>query len=208
MPLLSRAARDSGRIIAHALGVGGQFDALFHDKFEQLREHYRSPILDFGAGTCFFSRRLQDAGLDVTAVDVIDRSRHPSVRLRVLREATLPFVAGAFGTSTAHFVLHHIEDQASAFAELVRVTRGTIVVTEDVTDRWTDTVATWIHTGTSPWSKAWRGFRSTTHWLEFFARFPVDLVEQRTIPRWRTPHYPVRRVVFVLSVRPTAAAVA
>ena len=199
---------DTGRILAHALGLGPQHDAFLAEKFEHVRVHYRGPVLDFGAGTCFFTMRLRAAGLETTAVDVVDLSRFPDANLRVFTPPILPLESGAFATSVSHFVLHHIDDQDAAFAELVRVTRGTIVVTEDVADSWWDAFFHRLHTGTSPWARAWGGFRSTKQWRAFFARFPVEIVEERVIPRWRTPHYPVRRVVFVLRVRPTATAAA
>jgi SAM-dependent methyltransferase len=205
---LTRTLRDTGRIVAHALGLRDQFDAFAHEKFDGLREYYRSPVLDFGAGTCLFTMRLKRAGLDVTPVDVVNASRFPAAQLRVVEGPRLPFGDGSYETSIAHFVLHHITRQDESFGELVRVTRGTIVVAEDVVDRWTDALVAWIHTGTSPWSRAWTGFRSTAGWLEFFAGFPVDVLATRTIPRWRTPFYPVKRVIFVLRVRPQARAAA
>jgi SAM-dependent methyltransferase len=200
--------RDTGRIVAHSFGLRGQFDAFMHEKFDGLREYYRSPVLDFGAGTCLFTMRMKNAGLDVTPVDVVNASRFPSAQLQVIQGPRLPFENGAYETSIAHFVLHHIARQDETFAELVRVTRGTIVIAEDVVEGWTDALAAWLHTGTSPWSRAWTGFRSTAGWLEFFAGFPVDVLETRTIPRWRTPFYPVRRAIFVLRVRSRETAAA
>lgn len=198
---VTRVARDTGRIVSHAIGAGPQYDAFAEEKLERLREHYRSPVLDFGAGTCFFTMRMKEAGLDVTAVDVVDRSRYPAAKLRVVDGSSLPFADGSYETSVAHFVLHHIEDQRRAFAELVRVTRGTIIVSEDVADSWQDAFFHRVHTGTSPWARSWEGFRSTAEWRRFFEAYPVEIADEHVIPRWRTPFYPVRRVVFVLRVR-------
>ena len=196
-----RVFSDTVRIVAHTLGLAPQFDAFLDEKFTRLREHHRSPILDFGAGTCLFAVHLRRQGFDVTAVDVVDKSRFPEAELQVIQGPTLPFPSRAFETAVSHFVLHHIRDQEAAFRELVRVTRGTIVVSEDVSDSWVDALFNRLHTGTSPWSRAWSGFRSTEGWRQFFRRFPVEIVSERAIPRWRTLFYPVRRVVFVLRVR-------
>jgi SAM-dependent methyltransferase len=186
------------------LGLARQFDAFLDEKFAQLREHHGSPILDFGAGTCLFTVYLRGEGFDVTAV--VNQSRFPEANLHVLQERDLPFAAATFATTVSHFVLHHIRDQDAAFRELVRVTRGTIVVSEDVADSWLDALFHRLHTGTSPWSRAWGGFRSTQGWRAFFARFPVQIVSETVIPRWRTLFYPVRRVVFVLRVLDAGAA--
>ena len=182
-------------------GLAPQHDAFLDAKLARLRAHHRSPILDFGAGTCLFTMQLRGEGFDVTAVDVVDRSRFPEAKLQVIAGPALPYARGTFETSVCHFVLHHIRDQDAAFRELVRVTRGTIIVSEDVADSWWDALFHRLHTGTSPWARAWAGFRPTEGWRRFFANHPVEIAEEHVIPRWRTPFYPVRRVVFVLRVR-------
>jgi SAM-dependent methyltransferase len=197
---------DSIRIVAHGLGLGRQHDALVAEKFSDIRDYYRGRVLDFGAGTCHFTMRLRQEGLDVVPVDVVNQSRYPEAELRVFDGRTLPFDEGAFQTTVAHFVLHHIQHQEDAFRELVRVTRGVLVIGEDVVDSWLDHLLAWIHTGTSPWSRSWSGFRSTAEWRAFFARYPVHVVEERAVSRLRTPHYPIRRVVFVLRVNDRSAA--
>lgn len=195
-----RVLTDSLRTLAHSLGLGPQVDVLLEEKFERVRRHYVSPVLDFGAGTCFFSKHMRENGLEVTAVDVVDAGRYPEVALEVFQPPRLPFSDGAFETAAAHFVFHHIEQQEEMFSELLRVTRRTLVISEDVIDSASDVLFASLHTGTSPWSRAWSGFRSTDGWRQFFAAFPVAVTEARTIPRWRTPFYPIRRVVFVLEV--------
>lgn len=197
---------DSARIVAHGLGLARQHDALVREKYGAIRDYYRGPVLDFGAGTCHFSMFLRQEGHQVVPVDVVNLSRHADAGLQLFDGRILPFSSGAFQTAVAHFVLHHIQHQEVAFRELIRVTNGVLVIGEDVVDSWLDRFFAWIHTGTSPWSRAWSGFRSTLEWREFFARFPVDVVEERAISRLRTPHYPIRRVVFVLRVRQPATA--
>lgn len=201
---LTRFFADSARIVAHALGLARQHDALIGEKYDGIQEYYRSPVLDFGAGTCHFTNFLRQEGHEVVPVDVVDLSRHRDAGLRLFDGRVLPFGNGAFQTAVAHFVLHHIRHQEDAFMELLRVTSGVLVIGEDVVDSWLDRCLAWIHTGTSPWSRSWSGFRSTLEWREFFARFPVDIVEERAISRLRTPHYPIRRVVFVLRVKQPA----
>lgn len=203
---IPRYVADSLRIVAHGLGLGRQHDALLHEKFGELRDYYRGRVLDFGAGTCHFTMRLRQEGLEVVPIDVVNRSRYPDAQLRVFDGRRLPFDAGDFQTAVAHFVLHHIRDQEAAFRELVRVTDGVVVVGEDVADSWLDRLLAWLHTGTSPWSRSWWGFRSTAEWRAFFSRFPVEVVEERRISRLRTLHYPIRRVVFVLRVKKRKAA--
>jgi SAM-dependent methyltransferase len=197
---------DSARILAHGLGLGKQHDALVLEKYTGIRDYYRGPLLDFGAGTCHFTMLLRQDGLEVIPVDVVNLSRYPEARLQLFDGRSLPFDRGAFQTSVAHFVLHHIRHQEDAFRELLRVTSGVLVIGEDVVDSWLDRFLAWIHTGTSPWSRSWSGFRSTSEWREFFSQFPVEVVEERAISRLRTPHYPIRRVVFVLRVKQAAAA--
>lgn len=192
--------------LAYAVGLGPQVDTLLDVKFECWPEHYVSPVLDFGAGTCFFAKHLQDRGYQVTAVDIVNKNRFPDIALQIFDPPHLPFPSGSFETTLAHFVFHHIEQQDTTFSDLLRVTRGKVVISEDVIDSVGDEVLAALHTSTSPWSRSWSGFRSTQGWLKFFARFPVEIVAQRTIARWRTPFYPIRRVIFVLKVRETEIA--
>jgi SAM-dependent methyltransferase len=202
----TRFVKDSTRIVAHGLGLGRQHDALVGEKYGAIRQYYRGPVLDFGAGTCHFSMFLRREGHEVVPVDVVNHSRHSDANLQLFDGRDLPFGNGTFQTAVAHFVLHHIPHQEYAFRELIRVTKGVVVIGEDVVDSWLDRIFAWIHTGTSPWSRSWSGFRSTSEWREFFARFPVEVLEERAMSRLRTPHYPIRRVVFVLRVKQPSAA--
>ena len=195
-----RVLADTAQALAASVGLAPQVDLFMDEKYARWAEHYPEPILDFGAGTGFFAHQLASRGLSVTAADVVDRCRFPEVELQLFEPPRLPFADGAFGTSVAHFVFHHIEDQDAAFRELVRVTRHTIVISEDVVDGALDEAFAAMHTGSSPWNRAWDSFRSTEDWRRFFRRFPTELVGQLTIPRYRTPFYPVRRVVFVLAL--------
>jgi SAM-dependent methyltransferase len=186
--------------LAYTLGLSPQIDVLLDEKFGRVRDHYRSPILDFGAGTGHFAWCLTRSGYQVTAVDVVDRCQYPEVDHRIFTPPSLDFDDGFFETSVAHFVFHHIEDQDSAFSELRRVTRTTIIVSEDIVESRWDGVLASLHTGTSPWAQSWHGFRSIEGWLEFFEKHSVSVETFLKIPRWRTPFYPILRAVFVLKI--------
>lgn len=86
-------------------------------------------LLDLGCARGWYGRTAQDAGFDVTYVDM-DCDVDPDLRSRfVLASAeALPFEDGAFDTTLALDVLEHVEDEARALEEVARVTRERLIV--------------------------------------------------------------------------------
>lgn len=89
-------------------------------------------VLDVGAGDCRLSARLQKiVGCQVTAVDVEDFNA-TDLPLMLFDGERLPFPDDAFDVVLLIFVLHHAEDAAAILKEAARVSRGRIIVLEDV----------------------------------------------------------------------------
>ena len=96
-------------------------------------------VLDFGCGDLSLAealvrrlgRRAHLVGVEVAA----SRSwttRRRAVPLVLYDGQRLPFADGSFDTSFAAFVLHHSRSGAQLLRELLRVTRGQVIVLEDV----------------------------------------------------------------------------
>ncbi|OIQ99319.1 malonyl-[acyl-carrier protein] O-methyltransferase [mine drainage metagenome] len=87
-------------------------------------------LLDIGCGTGYFTRRFaRDAGLAAMGID-IDRewvayaaSRSGDVPFLVGDARRLPFADASFDTTIAVTSLCFVEDERSAIAEIIRVTR-------------------------------------------------------------------------------------
>lgn len=102
-------------------------------------------ILDAGAGNCWLSRRLAEAGHDVVAADVNDDPYDGLLAGRVYLEhlpvafdrvradfASLPFADAQFDVVVFNGSFHYAHDMRAVLAEARRVTRagGEIIITD------------------------------------------------------------------------------
>lgn len=82
-------------------------------------------VLEAGCGLGHFARRLQDAGLEVVAIDqseqMVELARDLGVDARVADVQELPFDDGEFDVASANMMLYHVPDLGRALRELARV---------------------------------------------------------------------------------------
>jgi hypothetical protein len=77
---------------------------------------------------------------------------------------------------------------------------GLVVVYEDIPKTWWDRFVCGIH------NRKWRRrtgkciFRSEAEWRETFQAAGFEIVEERTLSRWRNLAHPVRRHFFLLQM--------
>lgn len=183
-------------ILQDALG-GRKRDHLVSFKYHQIMSCYGERCLDVGAGNGSFARMLMEQGRQVTAIDIVDKST--GVPVALFDGQRIPFGDHQFDTTMLMFVLHHAKHQAELIKECRRVTRGAVIVAEDVIENGCDRIMGRIHLGTSPWSKGGDGFRTDAGWREFFAHVGLSVAKTVSIPRSAYPVYPIRRIVYVLT---------
>ena len=97
---------------------------------ESCREFLKGRVLDFGAGRCYIAEELEKNNLDVTCLDVNDLSRTKKKAV-VYSGKKIPFRANEFDTALIAYVLHHCDEPVKALEEVIRVTKGNIVIFED-----------------------------------------------------------------------------
>ena len=89
-------------------------------------------VLDLGCGNLLVGKHVQEgAGVRVTGVDVIDINQTP-LPLTLYDGKEIPFDERSFDVTYAAFILHHTEDVRALLAECIRVTKGRLLVLEDV----------------------------------------------------------------------------
>jgi SAM-dependent methyltransferase len=88
-------------------------------------------VLDLGAGTCHVCDALRKQGIDVTPVDVRDRSYFPQISPILYDGVRIPFPDGHFDVTLILTVLHHTRNQEEIIREAMRVSRRLIII-EDV----------------------------------------------------------------------------
>ena len=117
--------RDTGRLL-HDLGA---MLSLLNP------EMLRSPILDFGAGSCWITETIARMGHQVTAFDIhtdlegcirgrveADRRIDSSLISHASGDGhAMPFADGLFGHILCYDTLHHMHDFDAAFREFARV---------------------------------------------------------------------------------------
>lgn len=91
-----------------------------------------SKILDLGSGNGGVCHALQQAGFDVTPVDVVDKSFFISCRPVLYDGKTLPFANNSFDTVLLLTMLHHTPHPEEIIIEAARVSGNHLIVMEDV----------------------------------------------------------------------------
>ena len=89
-------------------------------------------MLDIGSGNGGLVWLLRQGGYSVTASDVANKSRIPSVQPILLGAGALPFPSESFDTVLLITVLHHTRDPETLLREALRVTRNKLIILEDV----------------------------------------------------------------------------
>lgn len=95
-----------------------------------LQEDHR--YLDIGVGNGALTYLFQQAGLSVTAIDVIDKSLFPTIRPLCFDGQQLPFADNSFDGTLLTTVLHHVHDVEGLLREAQRVTRHEMLIMEDI----------------------------------------------------------------------------
>jgi SAM-dependent methyltransferase len=84
--------------------------------------------LDVATGGGHVARRLQEAGLHVVTVDPA-----PGMRADVVcRAEDLPFADGSFDVVVSRVAPHHFQDIGAALREMARVSRGIVIVSDNL----------------------------------------------------------------------------
>ncbi len=163
-------------------------------------------ILDVGCGNGFIAHHL--AGLLGSYVLGIDVAGTPEAPINFRRFDGKHFPAGdhSFEAVLFCYVLHHAQDVDAIFSEVRRVLRpdGLVIVYEDIPATSWDGLICGVH------NRQWRRrtgqctFRSEAEWRETFQEAGFEIVQARSLSRWRNFAHPVRRQFFLLRRNPMA----
>lgn len=158
-------------------------------------------VLDLGCGKMMVSQLLhQDLGVDVVGVDVISLN-DTDLDMCLGDAGKLPFADDSFDSAYAVSVLHHTYHAGRVLKECLRVTKGQLVVLEDVYRSQFELallkVFDWI--GNRPVAAGMPlpfTFRSEVAWLRQFRRLGARV--RRVRPIRPVPWRPTRHRMFVL----------
>lgn len=160
-------------------------------------------ILDVGCGNGFIAHHL--AGLLGSYVLGIDVGERPQAAINFRRYDGLSFPVPdqSFETVLFCYVLHHAQDLNAILNEVRRVLRdhGSVVVYEDIPATWWDRLICGIH------NRKWRRrtgqctFKTESEWRKTLAAAGFEIMQARTLSRWRNLAHPVSRRLWILALR-------
>ena len=178
---------------------------------------YVSPemhILDFGNGSGAVAHSLaRESGARVVGVDVAQNSLFPIPAVSYDGER-LPFKDATFDLVYAVFVVHHCPDVDSVLNELSRVSKGRILLIEDVWTNWKNKF--WLYVfhvlfdlfmllmtllGKAKWSSYFRyTFKNDEEWKACFEKHGLHLSRMTNLVMHEK--YPVQHRLYLLEKSP------
>lgn len=91
----------------------------------------RSRILDLGGGWGFYAEPLRSRGHDHLVLDVV-KPGYQKAPVVLYEGSVIPFPDQSFDVTLLVTMLHHVPDPWALFREVRRVTRGRVMVVEDL----------------------------------------------------------------------------
>jgi ubiquinone/menaquinone biosynthesis C-methylase UbiE len=159
-----------------------------------------SEVLDVGCGNGFIAHHLSAMlGTRASGIDLGATAAAP-IDYRQYDGAGFPMPDKSFDAVLLCYVLHHAQDVSVMLEEVRRVLRngGLAVIYEDMPARLWDKGLCWIH------NQQWRGrtgpctFRSDEEWRALFNSMGFEIVNARSLSRWRNLTHPVSRRFYLL----------
>lgn len=150
--------------------------------FVRLFEEHLPPgsrVLDIGGGWGFYAEPLERRGHRLTVLDVV-KPGFQKAPVVVYDGCRIPFPDKSFDASLLVTVLHHISDPEAVIREARRVTRGILVVVEDVYRHWLGRI--WTQVRDRILNFEYFGhplqFRKKEEWVELFTRRGFSLLKE------------------------------
>lgn len=144
------------------------------EAFTQLFENEipaKSRILDLGGGWGFYREPLRRRGHEPLILDVV-RPGYQKAPVMLYDGTRVPFPDQSFDVTILVTMLHHVPDPQALFREVRRVTRGKVIVIEDLYHHalgrfWTIVRDRMLN---FEWLEHPHQFRKHEEWLAFFAK--------------------------------------
>lgn len=172
------------------------------DSVSYIKNYFKSgdTVLDYGSGKGFVANEIGKMGCNVQKID-IENFSYDNSPVTIFDGFNTPYGNKCFDNSLCAFVLHHGNSHERILNELARVTKGNIIVCEDLPESILDKLLVWLHTQSSIFRYHSDNmlFRTDFQWKELFKKAHLKLVDEKRISRVkRGILYPVHRKIYVL----------
>ncbi len=190
MPLLTKIRRIQRYLfdwtVQHHPGLDLEGRAEFFVQRFERHLPKSAQVLDIGGSWGFYGAPLEQRGHQYTVLDVVKPAFHRAPVVLYSPGEKFPLPDRSFDASLIITVLHHIDDPESVLREAVRVTRGIVVVIEDLyhhpVGRW------WTKLRDQIYNFEYFGhpgqFRSREEWLATFKKLGLELIEDQKVYTW------------------------
>lgn len=154
-----------------------KFVELFESRLEKC-----SRILDIGGRWGFYDAPLSACGHTVTVLDVV-RPTYQKTPVVIYDGGRFPFPDKSFDASLLVTVLHHIRNPEPVLREARRVTRGNLIVIEDLYHHWLGRQWTILRDRIYNFEFFGHpcGFRKAEEWVALIEQSGFEFVEKKEV---------------------------
>ena len=159
-----------------------------------------SRVLDVGCGNGYIAHHLSAMlGTRVIGIDLDEKTEAP-IDYRWFDGTRFPIETGSLDAILFCYVLHHAQNLDTLLSEVRRVLRagGQVAVYEDIPETGWDRIVCGIH------NRKWRSrtgpcsFQTEAGWRRLFESAGFQVINTRSLSRWRNLAHPVSRRFFVM----------
>ena len=145
-------------------------------------------ILDIGAGGGWIAKEIKRRKeADITLLDVIDINQ-TDLKLTLYKGEKIPFSSNSFDSSLLIFTLHHCFSPLKVLKEAKRVTKGRIIIIEDIPYSFLnriflyswDVIANLLSLVRLPGENMYFNFKEISEWQDIFEILELKQVFQKT----------------------------
>lgn len=160
-----------------------------------------SKILDLGCGKGVLTNTLKNYfKADILGVDIEDQRTVRGFPFQIYDGERLPFPDNSFDVVFLHYVLHHTEYPEKVISEAKRVTKGKVIVFEDLPEGIWSKSMTKIHQAAYSFifkpSQEISNFKTEKDWKKSFNELGLKVIFKKRIKiLWS---FPQKRAIFVL----------
>jgi ubiquinone/menaquinone biosynthesis C-methylase UbiE len=160
-----------------------------------------SKILDLGCGSGIVGSKFQEFfEASVTGIDIQDR-RIKKIPFQIFDGLHIPFLDNSFDIVLISYVLHHAKDSETLLREAKRVSRGKIIIYEDLPEGFLSKLRCTLHQlSYNIFQKgSFWNFKTKKEWEELFQKIGLRIVSERKVFATRLDLFdPVYRTLFIL----------
>lgn len=165
--------------------------------YKECNKFLGKTVLDIGAGRCLIAKEIKNRRrCDIICLDVKDLNE-TELKLIVYGGKKIPFKDKTFESVLLVYVLHHCNNPEAVLKEAARVSKGNIIIFEDIDSKITRFcdffVNKILHRVDTPLN-----FKSDKEWKGLFKSLNLYLVKYKTgvEKEW---FYPVKHIMYVLN---------